>query len=456
MSNPRGTLTVNEIIDQSPVSRFQATTIALCGLVLLLDGFDTQSMGFLAPPIAEELGLPVSGFGPVFASGLVGLMLGAMTAGPVSDRWGRKWAIVASTFVFGTFSLLTPQATSLDGLIALRFLTGLGLGGAMPNVVALASEYAPKRLQPVLVTAIFVGMGAGALVAGVLSSMMIPAWGWRSVFYVGGLAPIGLGFILIKVLPESVRFLAVKGEAPREVARIVRRIAPTLDPDSVDLSASTDPRLEGMPVKHLFADRRGTGTVLLWIPFFMNLLILYFILSWLPALLRQAGMPVSAGITAVSLFSLGGIIGTLAQGPLMNALGAHRVMLAEFLTSIALVVLAASIFESFPTMMAVTFVLGVCVQGAQAGLNVLSAMFYPTAIRSTGVGWALGMGRIGSIVGPVIGGVMLGLQWTPQQIFTAGAVPAACALLAVLTSLRVHGEASPFRPPPSAPASQAH
>jgi AAHS family 4-hydroxybenzoate transporter-like MFS transporter len=445
MSTASGKLTVNDVIDQRPITRFQATTIGQCGLVLLLDGFDTQSMGFLAPPIAEELGIPMSAFGPVFAAGLVGLMLGTMTIGPLADRWGRRWAIILSTLTFGVFSLITPQAQSIEALVALRFLTGLGLGGAMPNVVALASEYAPKRLQPILVTAIFVGMGAGALVAGIISSWMIPVWGWRSVFYVGGVAPIALAIVLVRTLPESIRFLTARGGSPEETARIMGRLAPETSLADLDLSARAEQRLEGIPVKHLFTEQRALGTALLWIPFFMNLLILYFILSWLPALLRQAGMPVSAGITAVSLFSLGGMIGTLAQGPLMNALGAHRVMLAEFLASLTLVLVAGRIFEAFGVMMTVTFVLGVCVQGAQAGLNVLAAMFYPTAIRSTGVGWALGVGRIGSIVGPVIGGMMLAVQWTPQQIFTAGAIPAACAAVAVVLSLRLNGAGSPYR-----------
>jgi AAHS family 4-hydroxybenzoate transporter-like MFS transporter len=188
------------------------------------------------------------------------------------------------------------------------------------------------------------------------------------------------------------------------------------------------------------------GTLLLWVPFFMNLLILYFILSWLPSLLRQAGMPVSAGITAVMSFSIGGIVGTILQGPLMKGVGVFPAILGEFIASLGLVILASLIFANFPVMMAVTFMLGVTVQGAQAGINALSAMYYPTVIRSTGVGWALGVGRIGSIIGPFIGGLMLAAQWTPQQIFMAGAVPALCAAAAVIASVKLLGNASPFRP----------
>ena len=456
MATASRALTVNEIIDSRPLSGFQLQTIVLCGLVLLLDGFDTQAMGFLVPPIADELGIPLSAFGPVLSAGLVGLMFGAMAAGPIADRWGRKWAVIGSAFVFGGFSLLTARADTLNELVIMRFLTGLGLGGAMPNVVSLASEYAPKRLQPILVTLIFVGMGGGAVLASIVGGALIPVYGWRSVFYVGGVLPIVLAVILIKILPESVRFLTAKGNDPEQVAQIIRRIAPELAGAPIAPALASE-RREGAPVKHLFTEGRLAGTILLWIPFFMNLLILYFILSWLPSLLRQAGMPITAGITAVLSFSIGGIVGTILQGPLMKALGTYPAMVLEFVLSLALVITASQIFANFQVMMAVTFILGVTVQGAQAGLNALAAMYYPTAIRSTGVGWALGIGRIGSIIGPIIGGMMLGLQWTPQQIFMAGAIPALLAVLAVIASGQLLGKNSPFRPEfDSAAAAPAH
>jgi MFS transporter, AAHS family, 4-hydroxybenzoate transporter len=458
-TEPRA-LTVNDIIDERPLSGFQLRTILLCSLVLLLDGFDTQAMGFLVPPISEELGIPLSAFGTVLSAGLFGLMIGAMSAGPIADRWGRKWAIIVSALVFGFFSLLTAGADSIRELVMLRFLTGLGLGGAMPNVVALASEYAPKRLQPILVTSIFAGMGGGAVLASLVGGALIPIWGWRSVFYVGGILPIALAIVLIKALPESVRFLTARGADPVRVSAIVRRIAPELSDVPLAPTARPGPGMaqssERFAVAQLFSDGRTTGTLLLWVPFFMNLLILYFILSWLPSLLRQAGMPVSAGITAVMVFSIGGILGAFVQGPLMKAMGVFTTMVAEFVISLVLVVAASLIFENFPLMMTVTFILGISVQGAQAGLNVLSAMYYPTVIRSTGVGWALGIGRIGSIVGPMIGGVMLSLEWTPQQIFMAGAVPAICAAVAVLASGYLQGRVSPFRPASEMTAAPAH
>jgi AAHS family 4-hydroxybenzoate transporter-like MFS transporter len=442
-------LTVSEIIDQRPLSRFQISAIALCGLVLLLDGFDTQCIGFLAPSISETLAIPLRNFGPVFSAGLIGLMIAAMAMGPVADRWGRKWPVVLSALTFALFALLTARAVSLQQLILFRFLTGLGLGGAMPNVVALTSEYSPKRLQAVFVGMLFCGMPLGALVGGLASSVMIPLWGWRSVFYLGGLLPLAIALILVKALPESVRFLTARGKGASAISKIMREIAPEISSADLDLSspvasAHAD-RNEGLPVRRLFTEDRAAGTILLWIPFFMNLLILYFIVNWLPGLLRQSGLAVSAGVIAVSLFSLGGIAGALTEGRVMNSCGAYSTLLAQFAISALLIGSLAFLTRSFAIMMTVTFVLGIAIQGAQAGLNALAANFYPTTVRSTGVGWALGVGRVGSIVGPAIGGMLLSMGWSPQRIFLAGMAPALCASIAILGSSRLRGEASAFR-----------
>jgi AAHS family 4-hydroxybenzoate transporter-like MFS transporter len=427
-------LTVSQIIDERPLSRFQSRTILLCGVVLVLDGFDTQCIGFLAPSMAESLHISIRTFGPVFAAALIGLMISSMAAGPIADRVGRKWPVVIATLTFATFAIATARATTFNELVALRFLTGLGLGGAMPNVVALASEYAPKRLQQTLVAMLFCGMPFGALLGGLVSSVMLPRWGWQSVFYAGGMLPLVVALILIKVLPESIRFLSIRGTDGKVINGILSQISAELAHTQLGLSLSSeDKRLEGISVVHLFTEGRATGTLLLWVPFFMNLLILYFIISWLPALLRQTHMPVSAGIIAVSIFSLGGMAGSLMQGRAMNAWGTFIVLLSEFVLCLLLVQSVAFV-KSFPLMLTSTFLLGLFVQGAQAGLNALSATFYPTSIRATGVGWALGVGRLGSIVGPVFGGIMMSLQWSPHQIFSAGAIPALLAALAITLS----------------------
>ena len=425
--------TVSEIIDQRPVSRFQVWTMALCGLVIVLDGFDTQSIGFLAPSMADSLHIPMKTFGPIFSAALVGLMISSMAVGPIADFWGRKVPIVVSTLMFGTFAILTPRATTFNELLALRFLTGLGLGGAMPNVVALMSEYAPKRLVAVLVSILFCGMPAGALLGGVVSWVILPRWGWQSVFYAGGILPFSLALLLIAVLPESVRYLEGSGADQRKIAAILKRISPEFASAPVSRAPHQE-RHKKAPVVRLFTEGRAKVTILLWIPFFMNLLILYFVVSWMPALLRQTGMQAFAGITAIVVFSAGGIAGSFVEGNLMNRWGTFPVLLAEFVCS-ALLIASLAYSASFLLTISITFALGFAVQSAQAGLNAMSAIIYPTSIRSTGIGWALGVGRAGSIVGPVVAGLLLKMTWGPREIFLAGAIPALCAAAATLTSL---------------------
>ena len=436
---------VSEMIDRRPLSRFQKGTMALCGLVIVLDGFDAQSIGFLAPSMADTLHIPINTFGPVFGFALFGLMISAMASGLFADRWGRKWPVVVSTVLFGIFAALTARATTIGQLKLLRFLTGLGLGGAMANVVALLSEYAPKRLLSVYVSILYCGMPIGALLGGLMGWVLLPRLGWQSVFYAGGILPLALSVALIVMLPESVRFLEVRGADHRKIAKIMARISPDLASPDLYLGLPRVDLRKSMPVKYLFAEGRAMRTILLWIPYFMNLLILYFVVSWLPSLLRQGKFPISAGIAAVILFSSGGALGSYAEGYMMDWWGAFTVMLAEFVLS-ALLIASLAFSKSFLVTMAITLVLGFVVQGAQGALGALAATFYPTAIRSTGVGWALGIGRIGSIVGPMLGGMMLARDWGPREIFLAGTIPALCAVAATLLSSWLAKSSSGYRP----------
>ena len=443
------TVTIGELIDDRPLGRFQTLTILLCGVVLMLDGFAAQSIGFLAPSMAQSLHLPIHTFGPVFAAALIGLMLSSLVAGPLADVVGRKGPIIAATLIFGTFTIATGMTSTFGQLVTFRFLTGLGLGAAIPNVVALVTEYSPKRLQQIVVTALFCGMPFGALLGGLVSTVVMPRWGWRWVFYAGGFLPFLLALVLIAVLPESLRFLTLRGRSrartSRTLAKMLARIAPDLrDVDLAAPPAKETQRLGGVPVFHLFTGGRGWGTILLWVPFFMNLLLLYFIVNWLPALLRQTNLPLSTGILAISLFSLGGMVGSLFQGYAMKAFGDRLVLLIEFLICIGLVSSLAYV-TSFALIMTVTFAAGCFVQGAQAGINATAATFYPTAIRSTGVGWALGIGRLGSILGPVLGGMMLSHAWSLRSIFLAGSIPALIATLAILATLLLRPEHNPYR-----------
>jgi len=439
-------LTVSEIIEQRPLGAYQIRTAVLCGVVLILDGFDSQAINYIAPSVADSLHVAVKNFGPIFSAGLFGLMIGALMSGPIADRWGRKWPVVLSTLSFAAFSLVTVHVASFHELLILRFLTGLGLGGAMPNVVALASEFVPRRILPHVVTLLFVGMPLGGVICGFLSAALIPRWGWQSVLYVGGTIPLAIALLLFAGLPESIQFLALSAKNPEKVSKTLGRIAPEYA--SVALRPTPrDPRHTGVPVIHLFTEERAFGTLLLWIPYFMNLLIIYFIGSWLPALLRQVGMSTAAGATATAFFSFGGAFGCLFEGWLIKRRGAYAVLLAEFGLAVAFIAALSKIPNSFALMLTVTFVAGLMVIGAQAGLNALAANFYPTAVRSTGVGVARGVGRIGSIVGPLMGGWFLKAGWTPGQILLFGTVAAACAFVAILLS-RVGGRSSAYHEGP--------
>ncbi|KAB2764466.1 MFS transporter [Brucella anthropi] len=437
MKNNHDQIDIGAAIDVGGLGKFQIRTIMFCAGAAILDGFDTQMIGFLAPSISESFGLEVRAFAPVFVAGLVGLMVGALLLGPIADKIGRRWLVIVSTFAFGLCTFLTASATTIDEFIILRFLTGLGLGGAMPNLTALATEYSPRRYQAMIVAWLFAGIPVGAILGGLLSAWLLPIAGWQTVFHVGGVLPMLLAVVLVFALPESLRFLILKKASVQRVHGIADRIFPGRFPADQQF-VSPQEAVKGVPVKHLFTDGRAVGTFLLWVPYFMNLLIIYFIISWMPAVLRQSGMPISAAIEAATAFSFGGAIGCLVTGKLIQHLATRTVTLVEFVCTILLIALLSIYSHDYWPVMMIAGVLGFTVQGAQAALNALVAGFYPTAIRSTGIGWALGIGRVGSIIGPLLGGFLLSMQWSASAIFLATIVPALVAAAAVAVMIARH------------------
>ncbi|EJM88411.1 MFS transporter [Pseudomonas sp. GM60] len=437
---------LSDVIDQRPMGRLQLELIGLCVILAAIDGFDTQVMGFLVGPMAESLGLQPASFGPVFASTLLGLMVGALSLAPLADHIGRKKVLLGCVVTFSVFSLFTAVTQTYEQLLLARFLTGLGLGGAIPNLIALVCEYTPKRHARSAVTLVFCGMPLGAMAAGLIAEQLLPALGWRAVFICGALLPLIIADLLWRSLPESVEFLSRTPANRDHVLRIVSRLAPNLKtlPDSLfNRPLTTAPRVSP---RRLFEQGMWRRTLLLWLPYAMNLLILYSIMSWVPTVLSSAQLPAHTGIQAIVLFSLGGVIGSLVQGKLMDALGAHRVLIAQFLAYQVLVLLLVMLPLQAASFLTILFLMGVLVQGAQAGLNALAAELYPQEIRSTGIGWALGVGRIGSILGPLLGGLMVGLGWHVQQVFMAALIPsliALCALLAIHFSQRRYNASHP-------------
>lgn len=419
-----------QLIDARPLSRFQLLVGTMCAAMIFMDGFDAQIMGFVAPALIAEMHLSRAAFGPVVSIGLVGMMIGGLVGGPLADRFGRKPVLVGCSFAFGLFSLLTATAHSLESLAAFRLLTGLGLGGAMPNSISITSEYMPARLRATAISTMFVGMPLGGALGGFIAASLIPRFGWQSVFVVGGIIPLFIGGWVLAALPESIRFLILKGDEHEKVARLLSRIAPGGAAHGELVAGVGTHRFEGFVVKQLFRENRGSVTVLMWIMFFMNLLALFFLLSWLPTLMHDGGITVRAAILVTTVAQIGNAVGGILLGRLIDWRFSFSVLGWTYLAAAVWIVLIGEAGGSLELLIPMVFAAGFCVGGGQTAANALAAEFYPTAMRSTGVGWALGIGRIGSIVGPTLGGVLLAGGVETRRIFWIAAIPVLIATVA--------------------------
>jgi AAHS family 4-hydroxybenzoate transporter-like MFS transporter len=428
-SQAAGTVDVAAVIDAQPVGGYQVRLLLMCAAVLFIDGFDTQAIGYVAPALVKDLGITRAALAPVLSAALFGLMIGALFLGPLADRLGRKKIIITSVLVFGLCSLATAFVQDTTSLLFIRFLTGLGLGGAMPNTVALTAEFSPHRRRATMVMTMFCGFSAGAALGGLIAAAVIPAFGWRGVFLIGGLAPLVLVPILVKALPESIRFLALSGRPDAVVGARLKAVFPALPlplPEDARFTVH-EPRLSGLPVAHLFRENRAVATLLLWTVFFCSLLVLYFLSSWLPTVMSDLGVSVSLGATISSLLQFGGCAGALVLGRFIDRFS-FRALTLMYLLAAAAVALIGQATHSLPVVAAAIFCAGFCIVGGQSASNALASGLYPTAVRSTGVGWALGIGRLGSILGPLFGVVLLNLP--SQSLFATIAGPALVAALA--------------------------
>jgi AAHS family 4-hydroxybenzoate transporter-like MFS transporter len=437
----RAPIDLAAFIDSQPVGGFQIRLLLTCAAVLFLDGFDTQAIGYVAPALAKDLGLGRGVLGPVFSAGLFGLMIGALIFGPLADRVGRKKIIVFSTLAFGIGALVTSVVQDVNALLAIRFLTGLGLGGAMPNAVALTSEYSPHRRRATMVMIMFCGFSVGAALGGLLAAAIIPHFGWRSVFVVGGIAPLLAVPILALRLPESVRFLALTGRANAQVAELLCYINPKAAFAPATQFVVQEPGLAGVPVLHLFKSGRTLPTLLLWIVFFMSLLDLYLLSNWLPTVLNDLGASISTAAAVGSMLQVGGVVGTFVLGSVIDRFSFRALALVYFIAVFAVAAIG-QLGHSIVFVTMAIFAAGFCIVGGQIAANALAADFYPTSMRATGVGWALGIGRVGSIVGPLVAGAILGMKLFgfalgTASIFIVAAAAALCASLAAFALSRL-------------------
>ena len=419
---------VSAVIDAGSLNRYQIGVFFLCGLFLIMDGFDVQSMGYVAPAIITDWKIPREALTPIFMSGLVGLFLGSMLFGMVGDRIGRRRVLLGATIAFSIFTLASGRATSFNELLVMRFFAGLGLGAILPNATALIGEFSPKRIRIATMMIVTNGFTVGAALGGFLAAWLIPQYGWRSVWYVGGLVPIALLVPMYLWLPESLQFLALRRNDTREIGKWLRRIDSSAQIDDSTRFVVPEVRAPGVPIAHLFADGRAAATSLIWIANFMNIVNAYFVASWLPTVVRDMGYSLSIGAMAGATVQAGGVIGTLAVAGLLARVGFVPVLVVCFAVETVAIAMIGQPGISLALLFVVSFLTGWGIFGGQPTLNSLSATYYPTDLRSTGIGAALGIGRCGAIIGPYIGGTLLA-QWSNESVFYAAAVPAAIAAL---------------------------
>jgi AAHS family 4-hydroxybenzoate transporter-like MFS transporter len=420
---------LDSVIDSARLGRFQIGVILICALVAMVDGFDTQVIGLVAPAIAADWQVEAARFGPVFGAGLLGGMVGAFALGQAGDRWGRKPILIAAALVFTLGSLTTPFTRSIGELLLVRIVTGFGLGGALPIIISITSEFSPKRFRTNIVALMFCGFPFGSAIGGMIAARMIPAWGWESIFYFGGLLPLALLPFLILFVPESVRFLAARGKTA-QVARVFSRMGCALEWDGtlIDTGRATAPS-----VASLFAEGRTSRTLLIWATLFLSLMLTVFLVSWMPLLVRRSGLPIESAVLAVTALNLGGIIGGFLIGWLCDRMATAMPIVMAYLLGAIAISLIGFTGQSAPFLLAAAFVAGLFTVGAQMCAIALSAQLYDTSLRSTGVGWAFGVGRIGAVVGPVAGGLLIGSGAPIPALFLIGGLVALAAAATVFT-----------------------
>ncbi|BDT66575.1 4-hydroxybenzoate transporter PcaK [Comamonadaceae bacterium OS-1] len=428
------TLDIRDFINTRALSTRQWMLVLLCFFIVAVDGMDVAIMGFIAPSIIAEWNISRPAFGLVMGAAPIGLAVGALVAGSSSDWWGRRKVLLGSVLGFGVCTLLTAYAHNTTEMALLRFLTGLGLGAAMPNTTTLLSEYVPERRRAFLVATMFTGFNLGSAMVGFLAAALIPLHGWQSVLVVGGMLPLVLLPVLFFFLPESARFMVARNYPADPIRKVLARVCRTpLDHVKAFVSGEAEVKTR-QPIAVLFQPGYALKTITLWTTYFMGLLVIYLTTSWLPTMMKDAGMSIDRAANVTAMFQLGGTVGALCVGWLMDKTSPNRVIAAAYLLgAVALVAMGLNGLMSASIVLMVVMV-GFFLSGAQTGLNGFAPGCYPTIARATGVSWMLGIGRLGSILGSSIGGVLLSLGWGFEGIFSALAVPAVLAGIAILVN----------------------
>jgi AAHS family 4-hydroxybenzoate transporter-like MFS transporter len=440
------TVDVSRVIDERGISRFNIGLLIFAFFIVLIDGYDIAAIGFAAPALARAWNITdQSTLGPVLGASLIGMLVGAPVLGLIGDRFGRRRAIISSCLIFGVFTWAAVLSTAPSQLAWLRFFAGIGIGGFMPNIVALTAEFAPRRYRATMVVLMFTGVGFGGGLPGLVAATLVPSYGWQILFTIGGTVPLLVAAVCWIGLPESVKYLTLVPERRADLVRLLKRVRPDLSfGDDVQFALADEKQYPGLSPRKLFGDGLGLITPLLWLLFVLNLMGYFFLLSWTPFLLASANLPMSKAAIAQTFFQLGGTAGGIALCRPMDNRGLWPVAILFVLAvpAVALIGYVGTISETL--LMTVEFFAGFCVLGLQLGLNATAAAIYPTSFRSNGIGWALGVGRVGAIVGPILGGYLIAMHLPVQRLFVFASIPfavgaVACIVLAQLYVTRFHG-----------------
>ena len=412
---------VDQVIERARLGAWQWRVLVLCALVTLLDGFDIQAMASVVPTLASEWNVAPGSLRWVVTASLIGIGVAALLLSPIGDYIGRRVTLLLSFGLVAVSMVLTATAADATELFIWRFVTGLGLGASIPNALALTAEYVPTRLRASMVVLMACGISLGAGLASALAPALIDFGGWRAVFAVGGTIMIVLWFPLL-ALPESPGFLVARGRDPRAIGRVVERLDPGFRHQDGYAYGIAEPGSSALSVTLLFTRGQVRATLLLWAIFFLNLGLVFLMANWLPTLLNQR-LPLREALHGTAMFQLGGIVGALLFALAIKRWGVFGVLTASYLvTALALTMLGTSVQE-VAWLFALVFVIGTGFVGGQSVLNALAATMYPTAARSTGIGWAMGIGRFGGIVAPLIGGALLIAGFSPERVFAFGIAP---------------------------------
>jgi MFS transporter, AAHS family, 4-hydroxybenzoate transporter len=429
---------VSRLLDERGVSPFHINLMMWSVLLALIDGYDIGAIAFAAPHLIREWHVNPHALGPVFSASLVGILFGSAIFGWIGDRFGRKVALISSNLLFGTFTFVAAYSTNLDQMFWLRLLAGLGIGGVIPNVVAINTESSPRKLRATLalITVGFVPLGGA--IPGFVTAVFVPTHGWPILFIVGGVAPIVIGIAALFSLPESIKFMALHESQRRKMESLIASIRPgfVVPADARFVIEDEKRQFPGFNPIYLFREGLTIITPVLWLLFALNLMGYFFLLSWTPTLLSAAKLPPTTVALAGASIQVGGTVAALL---LCRWFERHRFLAISLIFAIAVPVVASIGYAGLTSKMALliaTFAAGFCVLGVQTGINVVGALIYPTSLRANGSGWELGVGRIGSIIGPLVGALFVGLP--VQELYIWSSIPFAAGAVVCFTIYRLN------------------